>query len=51
MKFSLGICSKFQIFAAHFHENKNQGLDEAHDTAFLTETLDDSDAGGTQIPN
>lgn len=49
MKFSLGICLKFQILGAHANENLIQCLGEAHETAFLTRTLNGSDAGGTQI--
>lgn len=51
MKFTLGTCSKFQILGADVPENLIQCLDEAHETAFLTRTLNDCDAGGTQIPN
>lgn len=50
MKFTLEICLKFQVLGAHFHDNMIQSLGGAREIAFLI-TLNDSDAGGTQIEN
>ena len=49
MKFPLRVCLKFQILGAYFCESLTQYLDSGYEKAFLTQTLKDSEAGGTQI--